>query len=261
MTIQGYNFIFNNQSNEEFRVLLCKFDSITSSSNDEELEITTSKTYGSDIFHLVNIDYANPLKFTLTICKADGTYFSSDEQRAIKKWLCRRDGYHWLYVEQDDLNDIRYNVIISFSQMVDIGGKNGGMSFNVQCDSPFPYSFDKTITKICTAGALTFDTYNDSDFADSDNAIYPNIEITSNTTGTISIKNNTTTEEMIFTECVVGEVITISNNEVITTTANRTIIDYWNYNIIYLIDGTNNITITGNCTVKFTYSSPKRVGG
>jgi phage-related protein len=261
MTIQEYNFIFNGTSNEEFGVILCKFDSTSSSSNDEETEITTSKTYGSDIFHLVNIDYTNPLRFTLTICKQDGTYFNSEEQRSIKKWLCRTDGYHWLYIDQDDLYDIRYRVIISFGEMVDISGRNGGMTFNVQCDSPFPYSHEKIVSRTCNSGTLTFDVFNDSDFAEADKILYPNIVITSATTGNISIKNNTTNEEMLFTNCLNGEVITITEDEIPSTTANRTIIDYWNYNSIYFVDGLNNVTISGNCTVKLTYSSPKRVGG
>jgi phage-related protein len=261
VTIQEYNFIFNNTSNKEHGVILCKFDNSTPSSNDEEVGINTSKTYGSDIFHLINIDYSNPLKFQLTICKDNGTYFNSIEQRAIKKWLCRTDGYHWLQIDQNDLSEIRYKCIITFGEMVDIGGKNGGMRFNVQCNSPFPFSRETKKTYTCASGTLSFNFYCNSDFADGDKLLYPSIKITSNTTGTIQIKNNSTNETLIITNCTSGEVITISDDEIPTTSTNRAIIDNWNYNTIYFIDGTNSITITGNCTVEFTYSYSRRVGG
>lgn len=260
-TIQGYNFIFNDDNNESYGVIMCRFDDSSYSSNDEEANIITSKTFGSDVFHLVNVDYENPLKFTITICKEDGTYFNTDEQSRIKKWLCRKDDYHWLYIDQEDMYDIRYKAIMTFAGMKDIGGKNGGMTFNVQCNSPFPYSSEYSVKKICTSETLLFDLYCDSDFAESDSVIYPNVTITSATTGTIQIKNETTGETMKFTDCSVGEVITITENEIPSTSANRVILDHWNYTSLYFIDGDNKIIITGNCTLQLTYSLPRRVGG
>jgi hypothetical protein len=261
-SIQTCDFVFNGESNSEHGVLLCKFsDESSSSSNDETATITTSKTYASDIFHLVNVDYEEPLKFSITLCKADGTYFTSDEQRENKKWLCRTDGYHWLHVDQEDMYDIRYNALISFAEMKDIGGKNGGMKFNVQCSSPFSYSFDKTIIKTCSNNTLDFNLYNDSDFSGADKIIYPNIKIVSNISGDIQISNTTTGDIMKFTNCSIGETITLSDAEIPSTTSDRVIIDSWNYGSIGLIDGINSITINGNCTVTFTYSCPRRVGG
>lgn len=265
MTIQECNFIFNGISSEEYGIILCKFDNSSSSSNDEETEITTAKTPSSDYFHFVNTDYSNPLKFTFTICKYDGTsngnFFDAYEQRSIKKWLCRTDAYHWLNIDQIDLNGLQYECIITFSEMVDIGGKNGGMKFNVQCSTPFAYSNGTIKTYTCSANTLSFDFYYDSDFAEYDNALYPTVQITSNTIGTIKITNNTTGEIMQFTNCVVGEIITVTSDEIPSTTATSIIIDRWNYNSLYFIDGKNSITISGNCTLKLTYSCPRRVGG
>jgi hypothetical protein len=261
MTIQGYNFVYNGKSSEEYGILLCKFDDTASSSNDEETEVNIVRTYGSDIFHLTNVDYTSPLRFQLIICRSDGSYIDSYQQREIKKWLCRTDGYHWLYIDQDDLNQIQYKCIITFNSMKDIGGQNGGMLFNVQCNAPYPYSLEQTKNYSCVSGTLSFNFYYDSDFLESDKMLYPNITITSATNGTIEIINNTIGESMKFTECVSGEIITISDNEILTTTANRNIIDYWNYNSLCFVDGINSISINGNCTIKLTYSCPRRVGG
>jgi hypothetical protein len=261
-SIQDSRFIFNNISSGEFGVLLCRFSTDSSySSNDEEAEITTSKTYGSDYFHLVNVDYVNPLKFTITLCKEDGTYFDSYEQRNIKKWLCRNNEYHWLYIDQTDLSDIGYECAITFSEMVDIGGRNGGMKFNVQCSSPFPHSRETTKTYTCSSNTLSFNFYYDSDFAEYDKVLYPTVQITSSTNGIIQITNNTTGEYMKFKDCVVGEIITVTSDEIPSTTSNNVIIDRWNYTSLYFVDGLNSISISGNCTLKLTYSCPRRVGG
>lgn len=260
-SIQNPNFIFNNKSSEEFDIQLCRFQDSSYSSNDEEATINTAKSYGSDYFHFINIDYETPLKFTFTICKTESSYFDASQQSHIKKWLCRTDGYHWLYIDQDDLNNIGYECIISFAEMVDIGGRNGGMKFNVQCSSPYSYSKEAPKIRICSSNTLSFDFYCDSDFAEYDKVLYPTVQITSNTTGTIQITNTTTGQIMKFTGCVVGEIITVTSDEIPSTTANSIIIDRWNYNSLYFIDGSNNITISGNCTLKLTYSYPRRVGG
>lgn len=261
-TIQKYNFIFNGKSSEEFGVMMCTFSSSSpSSSNDEETEINIVKMYGSDIFHIIDIDYNNPLKFSICLCNTDGSFIDAYEQRALKKWLCRTDGYHWLSVDQDDLYNIRYKCKISFSEMEHIASMNGGMYFNVQCDSPFAHSLEQNKTYTCYSNTTTFNFNYNSDFEESDKPYYPSLVITSATTGTIQITNNTTNETIKFTDCVNGEVITISDDGTPTTSADRVIIDHWNYGDLYFINGNNSITISGNCTLKIIYSYPIRVGG
>jgi phage-related protein len=261
-TIQMHNFIFNGISSEEFGVMMCTFStSSPSSSNDEETEIITVKTYGSDIFHLVNTNYSNPLKFPITLCNTDGTFIDAYKQRELKKWLCRTDGYHWLSVDQDDLYNIRYKCIMSFSDMEHIGRMNGGMYFNVQCDSPFAYTTEQRKTYTCSSDTLNFIFNYSSDFDKSDKPYYPSLVITSAITGTIRITNNTTNEYIQFTNCTNGEIITISDDGTPTSSINRVIIDYWNYGDLYFVNGSNSITISGNCTLKIIYSYPIRVGG
>lgn len=262
-TINGYRFSYNGKSSEEYGVwLIYGFSSSQplNQSNDEETNIITNKTKGSDKFRLIGTEYNNPLKFQIAICNEDGTFIDVYKQRELKKWLCRKDDYHWLIVYQDDFDDIRYNCILTYSGVENIGVMSGGMYFNVQCDSPFAYSSEKSKIYTCT-NTLNFDFYYNSDFEKADDIYRPTLIITSTTNGTIEIKNNTVGESLKFTNCTNGEIITISEDGIPTTTANRVIIDYWNYGDFYFIDGKNSITISGNCTLKIVYYYKIRVGG
>jgi len=263
-TIQGWRFIFNDKSSDEYGVLLVYgFSSSQSSnqSNDEETVILTEKIKGSDKFRLIGVEYPNPLRFQIAICNEDGSFIDAYKQRQLKKWLCRKDEYHWLKVYQDDLNDVRYHCMITYSNMENVGAMTAGMYFNVQCDSPFAYTSEKIKTYTCTNSVLNFDFYYDSDFEKEDNLYRPTLIITSATNGTIEVKNNTINESLRFTNCTNGEIITVSEDGTPSTTANRVIIDDWNYGDFYLVDGKNSITISGNCTLKIIYYYKIRVGG
>jgi hypothetical protein len=140
MTIQEMDFIFDNEPSEFYDVMLCNFDT-QSPSNDEEVELLTDKSYARDEWELLGVNPSNPLKFSMTIAKkGDDKYFTSYDQRAIKKWLMLYTRYAWLQVVQDDLSEIHYKCLITFSEMVDVGGRNAGMKFNVTCNSTMAWS-------------------------------------------------------------------------------------------------------------------------
>jgi hypothetical protein len=259
MTIQEMNFIFDNEPSEFYDVMLCTFDSSNSSSNDEETEIVTVKTNGNDRFRLADVKYSNPLKFTLTIAKVDGSFIDSHEQRRIKKWLCKRNRYCYFLICQDDMDLIQYRCIMTFNSMVDVGRRNAGMSFDVICDAPYAWS-SNIYYKVISTSTNTLKIYSDSDF---DDVMLPTTtKITVNGTGNIKITNTSTNEYVEITDCTVGEIITLDgDNEIIESSTNRLILDKWNMEFLELQDGNNNLTIEGNCKVEITYRYPRRVGG
>jgi phage-related protein len=262
-TIQEMDFIYDGLPSEYFNVMMCDFDSSSSaSSNDEEANLILGKTSMRNTWSLYGVEYTSPLKFPITIAKREGDdkYFSSEEQRAIKKWLCKK---RWckLQVVQDDLSMIEYDCVMTFANMNSVGRRNAGMTFNVTCNSICAWSHEYKNTYKVTTGSLNVKLHIDSDFEE---CMYPELIITSSVAGTISITNVTENNRVVsVNNCSVGEVITINGTKDIISSslANRKIVKDWNGNFFRLLDGWNEITITGNCTVVMKYRYMRRVGG
>ena len=68
-----------------------------------------------------------------------GGFFDAWDREAISSWLSPLDGYKWLEIEQDDMEQVRYRCIIEELEMVEIGNLPIAFSCTVRCDSPFAY--------------------------------------------------------------------------------------------------------------------------
>lgn len=256
----GSRFIYANQTSDEFNVLgFVTFGSSDETSNDEESNIITSTTPDIDTWHLHEIEKSAPLQFPLTICSADGKFIDSENERALKKWLCKKQRY-WLQVEQNDLSNIYYNCIIVNPQKVDAGKMSAGIRFQVICDSNHAWSGLITKKYTTTNGALTFNFNNISDYDEF--ILSPTLIITSNIDQNISIKNNTTNKTITINNCKANEVITLDgSNELSESSIGRILVNDWNVEFLEMRSGLNNITLTGNFTMQIQYRLPIRVGG
>lgn len=257
MTINdGFRFIYANQSSDEFGVFKGSFGNDTDS-NDEASSLITSKTMFQEKWSLHGIEGSEPLKFKLTIAKSDGTYFDAYEERAIKKWLCKKKR-HWLYIDQDDLANVGYYCILLNPQKVSVGLKSAGISFDVICDSNHAWSDLRTQRKLSSDGTFQFIYHSDFD----EDVLAPVFTITPLTDGNIKIENKTTKEEVSINNCITTEIITMDcENEIIESSTGRVLLDNWNRRFLQIIEGVNVIELTGNFVLDMEYRLPVRVGG
>lgn len=258
MTIQETNFIFDGKSSDMYEIIMVDFDTPTAS-NDEETSLLTAKSASSDKWDLYGVEYSSPLTSKITIVNKDGTYVNSDKQRELKKWLCKHR-YSWFQVDQADLSNIYYRCILNNPQMVNIGRMNGGISFTMTCDSPYAWSQEMSAEYAVTndTGSFIFNHVSDID----EYILCPVVTITSNIAGTIEIINTSDSSRKVKIEnCTVGEVITLDGTlDKISSSNGRVVLNSWNKKFLEMIEGGNNLTINGNCTVKLTYRLPRRVG-
>jgi phage-related protein len=262
MTInEACKFIYADQNSEEYGLILCNIGSINTQSNDEESELLTSTTPYMDKWHFHGIQKSAPLQFSITVCQASGEFIDADLERQIKKWLCKRDGYHWLQFDQDDLSNIFYRCILRNPQKISVGKYSGGMSFDVICDSQNAWSKLYSKPYSTEDGTLTFKFNHVCDY--DDHELCPVMTITCLSSGNISIKNNTTNQTININNCTVGEVVTLDseNNKIKSSISNRILISDWNKKFLTIMDGVNNFNLTGNFTIKLEYRLPIRVGG
>lgn len=260
MTInKGMRFLYAGQDSEEFEVMLCSIGNINTETNDEETSLVTSKSPFKDSWDLHYIENTAPLNFTLTIADINGLYLDSDRQRILKRWLCK-DKRYWLQVDQDDLMEVYYYCIMNNPRPVNNAKFTGGMELNVICDCGHAWSYLHKEFYETNNGVLTFDFNNVADY---DNYIlYPTVIINPTKNGNISIRNNTTGDEVVIKNCITNEIITIDGrSDNAETTSYRRLLDDWNKNVVELITGVNNLTLTGNFKMLFEYRMPIRVGG
>ena len=258
MTINdGFRFIYANQSSDEFGVFKGSIGGFNTDSNDESSNLITSKTMFQDRWSLHGIEKSEPLQFKLMIAKQDGTYFTASEERAIKKWLCKKRR-HWLYIDQEDLVDVCYYCILINPQKTSVGLMSAGISFDVICDTNHAWSGLRKQRKSSSSGTFRFIFNSDFD----EEILSPILSITPSVNGNITIKNKTSNEEISIKNCLSTEVITIDcDNEMIKSSNNRVMLDSWNKKFIHFIEGQNIVEMTGSFVLDMEYRLPIRVGG
>jgi len=258
MTIQGMNFVYDGVSSDIYDVIMVDFESPTPS-NDEETSLLTGKSTSGDRWDLYGVEYASPLTSSITIINNDSTYIDTEKQVALKKWLCK-NRYGWFQVEQEDMADIYYRCIFNNPKIYNLGRRNAGLIFTMTCDAPYAWSaeFNRKFSVLESTGTFTFNHTSDFD----EYILRPVVTITSNTNGSIEIINTSDHSRTVKVDnCVVGEVITIDGlNDKISSSNGRVVINSWNKNFLELIEGKNNLSIKGKCSVNLSYRLPRRVG-
>lgn len=258
MTINGMRFLFADQTSDEFGVILCDIGSINTDSNDEASNLITTTNPFKDSWDFHYKNKSEPLQFTITIAKTDGTYFDAFEERFIKKWLCKGKR-EWLQIDQNDLNNVFYYCHLINPKKVDVGRRNAGLQFSVVCDCGYAWT---ELNKKNYSSTTTY-SFNFNGTFDFDNyVLYPTLILTSLSNGNIGIKNITTNEEIIVNNCTTSEVIYLNcKTDKIKSSNGRVLIDNWNKKTISLKEGNNQIVMSGNFTMQMQYRLPVRVGG
>ena len=260
MTINdAIEFLYANESSSSYGVgMASSFGSTSRSGNSENRNIITSKNSFNNKFDLHGVTYDDALSLDIIIYNLDGTYIDSAKERSLKKWLLKNN-YNWLQFDQPDLDNLQYHCIANSCEMLDVGSYSGGMKISFVCSEPWAFSELKKKTYTTVSGALNFSLNSVIDF--DEYIIYPQIEINCLTSGTCSVKNNTTNETMTFTGCSIGETIMIDcASDKLKTSLGTVIIDRWNKNGVSLIEGNNSFTLTGGFKLIMQYRDPIRVG-
>ena len=258
MTIKEMRILFANEVSDSYGVFKGYIGSINEDSNDEEASLVTTTNHFKDTWDFHYKNKANPLQFTITLIKSDGTYFDSHEERSLKKWLVK-EKREWLQIDQDDLSGVYFYCHLINPRKVNVATNTAGLQFQVICNSGFAWS-DLKKKKYTSVSSLNFNLNNVVDF--DDYIIYPQIKISVNSGATISIKNNTTNELLSISGCTVGEVINIDcGKDKLKSSTNRILLSSWNKQMLSIIEGLNSFTLTGDFSVEIVYRLPIRVGG
>jgi hypothetical protein len=148
-----------------------------------------------------------PLTFDLTL--ASKNPIDAITRSAIQKLFLGREAYKDLYIVQDDLASIHFETIFTSATNKYIGNVQRAITLHGQCNSPYAYSFPRTITRTFEGNGLVnydFTIYNDSDNND---YLYPTVEFTLNSVGKdFQIINHSDDDRtFLFSDLLPGETI------------------------------------------------------
>ena len=190
----------------------------------------------------------SPLSFSISIWIKE--WRELDNLRAIARWLFT-DYYKPLYFDSNP-ERIFYVIFEGTSTLFHNGLKDGYITLNCRCNSPFSFSPMKT-KSYDVNGSTSFYFYNEGDLP-----LRPKMKFYCRRAGTISVRNNQNGQEFKITGVQPNETIDVD-------CANEIIISSFEYINRYLYDSHNNIwleidaasssqiTLTGNFTLDWQY--------
>jgi len=255
---KGIRFIYGDTVSDEMGVSLASsIGSTSKGTNVESRSLITTKNASNNIFNFHGVKYDNPLQFDIIIYNIDGSWIDCNQERTLKKWLLKNKR-QWFQLDQEDLSDIQFFVIAVSAELIDVGTFSGGMKIVFEADAPWAWSRLKKKSYTTVGNTLSFNLNSIVDF--DEYIIYPTLVVSSLGKTNISIKNNTSNEEVIITSCILNEKIIIECSSDKMSSTNTNIITRWNKQNLGIIEGINNFTLTGNFKVEFQYRNPIRVG-
>lgn len=228
-------------------------------------------------------EYPDSIKTTFDIIKAScraekDVEFSEFDVERLMIWLNRKGYYKFRPIYDYEFSHIRktdYMDLIFFGTFTDInalriGGRTIGYSLTFTTNSPYGYA-EKSITELnVDATHRELHIYNSSQEL---GYLYPDkVEIKCGTSGTISLRNLTDSEDRVteIKNCVANEIITLDcKNRIITSNIeHKSLYNDFNYNFPRLIREyieTDNIVfidtnLMSSMTITYEYYPIRKVG-
>lgn len=261
------DFEYDGQYLSDYGFIICNFDASSGADvADAGSKITfetVSRNRGKQ-YSLVNAKYEQCVTTTFDICKNPDEFdyedrmISNDEYRDLIRWLNRREFLKFQVFDEDDNERDTCYFNASFNvDKIKIAEKLYGLRLTMESDKPFGYGQEQTVSWTFTDVSVSKIL---SDMSDEIGYIYPDMTITINQAGDLSVYNELLSCTMIIKGCTAGEVITINGNEQIISTSynSHDICNDFNYEFMKIgntIDTRNNkITVSLPCKLVFRYS-------
>lgn len=262
------DFEYDGQYLSDYGFIICDFNAssgvIVADAGSKITFETVSRNRGKN-YSLINTRYDQCVTTTFDICKNPDLFenyedreISNDEYRDLMRWLNRREFLKFQVFDEDNIDRDTCYFNASFNiEKIKIAEELYALRLIMETDKPFGYGQEQTITWTFSDVSISKIL---SDMSDEVGYIYPDMTITINQTGNLSIYNELQNCTMIINNCTVGEVITIKGNEQIisTTYDSHNIANDFNFEFMRIgntIETRNNkISVSLPCKLVFRYS-------
>ena len=261
------DFEYDGQYLSDYGFIICKFD-VASGANvaDAGSKITFNKVSRNNgkTYSLTSTKYGECIQCTFDICKNPDLYdyehreITNDEHRDLMRWLNRKEflKFRVFYDNENSTDVCYYNASFNISK-IKISEKTYGLQLLLESDKPFGYGEERSYS-------WTFLNENDTkilnDVSDEIGYIYPDMIITCNSNGDLSIFNESQDCTMVVKNCSIGEIIYVNGKSqtISTTYYDHDICKDFNYDF-FKIGNTyknriNKISVSMSCHIVMKYN-------
>lgn len=262
----GIDFEYDGRRLSDYGFIICTFDKqsgfdITDSG--AKITFTRIPRHGGRKHNLVSSKYEETVTATIEICKDEHTDINGDyeisesEYREMTRWLNRRDFHKFFLVGNiEDGNAEYFNASFNVEK-IKLDNRIYGIRLTMETDSP--YAYGETVVETHQFSAN--DSYIIKDISDMIGYLPINMVVTCGEAGTLNISNDATAQLLSVKNCTSGEVLTIdSENQTIQVSSgvHLKLANDFNYQFLdicnELDDRDNEITVSMDCTIKFSYT-------
>lgn len=252
----------------DFGCIMCSFDStgLETVTNGSNITFNTSPVLKGSKHVLTDMKYEECLTTTFEICKnpcnyveQSDAYFNIEEITAIARWLNRKEFLKFKLIKEGYEN-IYFEGSFNVNRKM-LGDDCVGMELTMTTNRPFAlYETIKKTFKATTSSHVEIF----KDISDEIGFIYPDVEITCNANGNLTIHNSIENRDTVIKNCVAGEVITMKYPVISSSIPTHKIQNDFNYNFFRVAntyrERGNKITFSLPCTMKISYNPVRKVG-
>lgn len=259
------DFEYDGQYLSDYGFIICDFNGSSganSISAGSKITFNTVSRHRGKRNSLTSTQYNERIQAKFAICKDPETNtdmsITDDEYRNLMRWLNRNEFLKFQVLDDYDVNkeSCFYNASFNVDK-VKIREILYGLELTMETDSPFGYGevqrFTYTINNQLDIVSLM-------DVSDEIGSIYPDMVITCNSDGDLTVCNESEDCTMTIRNCKLGEVITVYGDPMIITSSyeDHDICNDFNYEFFRignrLDDRINRISATLPCKVEISYS-------
>lgn len=252
--------MFDNIPSETYGLYISYFGGggVDNSSGGSDIDIIKQKLSRKSNYFIQGVEQSAPLEFELSVMSVQE--ITRDMLNSIQKWLFGQMGYKKLQIIQGDLSNVYFNCFLKSPDIIAVGNVAYGLKFKVECDAPWGWERDANyaVGAVVTTKAVKY--YNSSD---DNHYIYPTLSFQKNGAGNLSIKNTTdNNNEIVFTGLQANDIIVVNNDlQIMTSTAGDNLLSKSNLKWFRLLNGYNDIVVTGNLTyLNIAHKVARKVG-
>lgn len=260
------DFEYDGQYLSDYGFTICEFDSssgaVVSDAGSKISFERMSRSHGRRS-SLVSADYDEFITGTIDICKkssdcdSDPVPITSDESRDLMRWLNRREFLPFMFVDEEAFRVPCYFNASFNVEKIRIDGTLYGLRLTMETDRPFGYAPQtETVWNIAAAGTTEIFTDHSDEIGES----RPDLKITCNAAGTLTLSNELTGSVMQVKNVSNGEIITVNGEEQIIESnlaSHASLPNDFNYEFLTVgntfEDRKNPITVSIPCTVVISY--------
>ena len=252
-------FTYKNHNSEDYGLMLVNIDtSFTGNSVEKNATYEQRALRSQHRFLSTTRKHEEPYSFDLEIYSEDP--LSVADQREITRWLFDSPTYGRMDIWDDDYAGIHYMCIFTNEESIIGGDGVHGWKCTMQCDAPYGWAEETTVTSGALTSGANFVFTNDSDEMD---YMLAKIKLTVGTTGgTIHVQNTNNGNQMVTVENTrANESITIDQYGQISASTGRNCYDDYSGGIMRFVHGANTLVVTGDIVkIEITYQAARRVG-